>query len=166
MRSDVELLSGHPDSAGQPFVMRIRELAGTVIPPHRHPVDEHLTVLRGTVRFGTGERFDSTALRTLDAGSYAFLPAGTTMFAAIDEEAVVQVHGTGPFHIHWRDGLTVLDAAAPRPPFRYRIGDAVAGSRGAGRIVEGYASGPLTQYVVARADSTRYMAREAELTRP
>src|SRR5687768_9085359 len=38
MGADVEILSGHPDSAGRSFVMRIRELAGTVIPAHRHPV--------------------------------------------------------------------------------------------------------------------------------
>src|SRR5688500_15362752 len=44
-RGDVEILYGHPDSAG-PFVMRIRELAGTVVPPHSHPVDEHITVVQ------------------------------------------------------------------------------------------------------------------------
>lgn len=164
--ADVELLSGHPDSADKPFVMRIREHAGTVIPAHRHPVDEHLTVLRGSIRFGTGERFDSTALRTLGPGSYAFLPAGTTMFAIVDDEAVVQVHGTGPFHIHWLDGLSVLDATVPQPPFRFRLGDPVVGKRGAGRIREGYASGALVQYVVQRADSTRYMAQQADLSPP
>lgn len=162
MSADVELLSGHPDSTG-PFAMRIHELAGTVIPAHRHPVDEHLTVLRGTIRFGTGERFDSTALRTLAPGSYAFLPAGTTMFAIIDEEAIVQVHGIGPFHIHWLDGLAVLSQPADSAHFRFRAGDAVEGRGGRGRISDGYASGALVQYVVVRADSSRYMATEADL---
>ena len=46
MSQDVEILYGDPESVGQPFVMRIRELPGGVIPPHRHPVDEHITVLR------------------------------------------------------------------------------------------------------------------------
>lgn len=164
MSADVEILSGHPDSAG-PFAMRIHELAGTVIPAHRHPVDEHLTVLRGTIRFGTGERFDSTALRTLAPGSYAFLPAGTTMFGVIDEEAVVQVHGIGPFHIHWLDGLALLTQPRDSAHFRFRAGDAVEGRGGPGRIAEGYASGALVQYVVIRADSSRYMATEAGLRR-
>jgi hypothetical protein len=31
---------------GEPFVMRIRELPGTIIPPHKHPVDEHITVIQ------------------------------------------------------------------------------------------------------------------------
>src|SRR5688572_20460140 len=72
MRGDVEILSGHPDSVGRPFVMRIRELPGTVVPPHSHPVDEHITVVSGTLYFGTGERFDSSALRELNRGAYAF----------------------------------------------------------------------------------------------
>lgn len=165
MQADVEFLSGHPDSAGRPFVMRIRELAGTVIPAHQHPVDEHLTVLRGTIRFGTGERFDSTALRTLAPGSYVFLPAGTTMFAIMDEEAVVQVHGIGPFHIHWLDGLAVLGDPGQATRFRFRLDDAVAGWGGLGRIREGYASGAIVQYVVVRADSSRFMAHEAALRR-
>jgi quercetin dioxygenase-like cupin family protein len=165
MSADVELLSGHPDSAGRPFAMRIHELAGTVVPAHRHPVDEHLTVLRGTIRFGTGERFDSTALRTLAPGSYAFLPAGTTMFAIMDEESVVQVHGIGPFHIHWLDGLAVLGQPGDSAHFRFRAGDSVEGRGGPGRIAEGYASGALVQYVVIRADSSRYMATETDLRR-
>lgn len=165
MRADVELLSGHPDSAGRPFVMRITELAGTVIPAHKHPVDEHLTVLRGTIRFGIGERFDSTALRTLGPGSYVFLPAGTIMFAIMDGEAVVQVHGVGPFHIHWLDGLAVLGDPGQESRFRFRLGDAVEGLGGLGRIREGYASGAIVQYVVVRADSSRFMAHEATLRR-
>jgi len=63
MSGDVEILYGDPDAIGQPFVMRIRELAGTVVPPHSHPVDEHITVVRGTWYFGLGETFDAGALR-------------------------------------------------------------------------------------------------------
>jgi quercetin dioxygenase-like cupin family protein len=59
MGGDVEILTGHPDSAGRPFVMRIRELPGTIVPPHSHPVDEHVTVVQGTWYFARGERFDS-----------------------------------------------------------------------------------------------------------
>ena len=165
MRADVELLTGHPDSAGRPFVMRIHELAGTVIPAHRHPVDEHLTVVRGRIRFGTGAAFDSAALRELGPGDYAFLPAGTVMFGVIDDDAVVQVHGTGPFHIHWLDGLVVLGEAGSATTFTFRKGELVETARGPGVILEGYASGALVQYVVQRADSTRYMAHQAELRR-
>jgi quercetin dioxygenase-like cupin family protein len=51
MSEEVEILYGNPEAAGQPFVMRIGELPGGIIPPHRHPVDEHITVVEGTLWF-------------------------------------------------------------------------------------------------------------------
>jgi len=166
MNGDVEFLLGHPDSAGRPFVMRIRELPGTIVPPHQHPVDEHITVVSGTWYFGTGERFDSTALRELKTGAYAFAPAGTTMFGYSPDGAVVQVHGIGPFHIHWRDGAKILDEPGAEGAFRFRKGDAVASPRGEGRIRQGYASGTLVQYEVEGADGRLFMVREDQLRRP
>jgi hypothetical protein len=165
MSGDAEILFGHPDSAGRPFVMRIRELPGTVVPPHTHPVDEHVTVVSGTWYFGTGERFDSTALRELRAGAYAFAPAGTMMFAYSPDGAVVQVHGVGPFHIRWRDGARVLDEPGAAGTFRFRKGEEVATPRGVGRIRQGYASGALIQYEIAAADGALFMAHEADLRR-
>lgn len=47
MTDDVEVLYGDPEKSGEPFVMRIRELPGGIIPPHRHPVDENITVVQG-----------------------------------------------------------------------------------------------------------------------
>lgn len=165
MNGDVEFLFGHPDSAARPFVMRIRELPGTIVPPHQHPVDEHITVVSGTWYFGTGERFDSTALHELRAGAYAFAPAGTMMFGYSPDGAVVQVHGSGPFHIYWRDGAKVLDEPGAAAAFRFRKGDEVASQRGVGRIRQGYASGALVQYEVEGADGRLFMVREDELRR-
>ncbi|HEX2188705.1 MAG TPA: cupin domain-containing protein [Longimicrobiaceae bacterium] len=166
MSGDVEILYGDPEAVGQPFVMRIRELPGTVVPPHSHPVDEHITVVQGTWYFGVGETFDSAALRALPAGSYAFAPGGTTMFARSPEAAVVQVHGVGPFHIHWRDGLVTLDDAGADSTFRFRRGDEVATERGRGRIRNGYASGALVQYEIERADGELFMAEQRHVRRP
>jgi hypothetical protein len=58
MTEDVEVLYGDPEKPGEPFVMRIRELPGGIIPPHKHPVDEHITILQGTLYFAVGEKFD------------------------------------------------------------------------------------------------------------
>jgi uncharacterized membrane protein/quercetin dioxygenase-like cupin family protein len=163
MSEDVEILLGHPDSAGRPFVIRIHELPGTVVPPHSHPVDEHITVVSGTWHFGIGQEFDSTALRPLPAGTYAFAPAGVSMFAASPEAAVVQVHGTGPFRIRWRHGLLRSDEPGADSVFRFRAGQSVAGPRGPGRVVVGYASGALVQYEIRGEDGRRYMAHQRDL---
>jgi quercetin dioxygenase-like cupin family protein len=163
MSGDVELLYGDPEVAGQAFVMRIRELPGTVVPPHSHPVDEHITVVKGTWYFGLGERYEATALKELNTGSYAFAPKGTWMFGYAPEEAVVQVHGVGPFQIHWHDGAKTLDDADAGVTFHFKRDDRVVSARGAGRIVEGYASGTLIQYEVEKADGERFMEHEREL---
>ncbi len=97
MSRDVEVIHGDPDVAGKPFVMRIRELPGTIIPPHKHPVDEHITVVQGTIYFAVGEKFDRAALQQIKTGGYAFIPKGSTMFGYIPDAAIVQVHGIGPF---------------------------------------------------------------------
>jgi hypothetical protein len=52
MTSDAEVLLGDPDAVRQPFVIRIRELPGPVVPPHSHPVDEHITIVSGTSASG------------------------------------------------------------------------------------------------------------------
>ena len=43
--------------------MRIRELPGTRIPLHSHPVDEHITVVQGTWYFAVGDTWDPARLQ-------------------------------------------------------------------------------------------------------
>jgi len=163
MSGDVEILYGDPEASGEPFVMRIRELAGTVVPPHAHPVDEHITVVHGTWYFGFGEKFDATVLEELKPGAYAFAPKGSWMFGYSPEAAIVQVHGVGPFQIHWHGGLKTLDDPDAKSTFRFSRGDRVGAARGSGRIVEGYASGTIIQYEIEGLQGERFMAHQDEL---
>jgi quercetin dioxygenase-like cupin family protein len=162
MKEDVEVVLGDPQVPGQPFVMRIRELPGTIIPPHTHPVDENITVLEGTFFFAVADTFDLTLMKELKAGSYAFAPRGSTMFGASPDGAIVQVHGIGPFHIHWRDGYKDLDDPRASDVFLLRKGDAVVTSRGSGTIRQGYASGTHVQYEIERSDGTRFLALQSD----
>ena len=166
MSGDVEILFGDPEKEGEPFVMRIRELPGTLNPLHSHPVDEHITVVQGTWYFAVGAEWDSTALNELKPGTYAFAPAGSTMFGWSPDGAVVQVHGIGPFHIHWRDGLRTLDDADAAATFHYRKGERVRAPRGDGVIRQGYASGALIQYEVQPDSGGVFMASQHDLRRP
>ena len=171
MTQDVEILFGDPDKAGEPFVMRIRELPGTIIPPHKHPVDEHITVVQGTIYFAVAEEFDRAAMKEIKAGGYAFIPKGSTMFGYIPDGAIVQVHGTGPFHIYWRAGANwhrghqTLDDADAASRFRFRKGERVVSKRGRGRIRQAYFSGEILQYEVEGEDGMLFMALEEELRR-
>jgi quercetin dioxygenase-like cupin family protein len=171
MSEDVDVLYGDPAQEGAPFVMRIRELPGTIIPPHKHPVDEHITVVQGTIYFAVSEKFDRAALREIKTGGYAFIPAGSTMFGYIPDGAIVQVHGTGPFHIYWREGSSwhmghkTLDDADAASHFKFKKGERVVSKRGSGHIRQAYFSGEILQYEVEREDGTRFMALEEELRR-
>jgi hypothetical protein len=170
---NAEPVVGDPKAVGGPFVLRIRELPGTIAPPHTHNFDENLTVVQGTWYFGIGARFDSTALRELPTGSFVFVPRGTPMFAYAPGAVTVQVHGLGPYQEHFIDSLFTLSdsnttsASAGRAPerFQFRLGEPVTSGRGAGRIREGYATGSIVEYEVIAADGSIYMAQEHELRR-
>ncbi len=99
--AEIATISGDPDKAGSPFVIRFRYHGKARIPPHWHPVDEHLTVLGGTFRIGMGERGDESAATPLDAGAYAFVPAKMAHYAWADADTTIQVHGIGPFVINY-----------------------------------------------------------------
>jgi quercetin dioxygenase-like cupin family protein len=166
MTGDVELLYGDPDVAGQPFVMRIHELPGARVPPHSHPVDEHITVVQGTWYFAVGSDVRQESLQELKAGSYAFAPKGSTMSGYSPDGAIVQVHGVGPFHIHWKGGLRTLDAPDWEKTFRFTKGAEVIAGERRGRILQGYASGAIAQYEIKDAAGQRFMADEGAVRRP
>jgi hypothetical protein len=126
-------------------------------------------VLQGTLYFGVGEKFDRSAMKEMKAGSYAFIPKGTTMFGYTPEAAIVQVHGIGPFHIHWRDGsewrdtLKTLDDPDAASIFKFKKGERVVARRGRGRIRQGFDSGEFIGYEIEARDGSLFMAGEDEL---
>jgi hypothetical protein len=140
-----------------------------MIPPHKHPVDEHITVVQGTLYFAVGEKFDRSAMKELKTGSYAFIPKGSTMFGYTPEAAIVQVNRVGPFHIHcragtgWRDRLKTLDDPDAASVFKFKRGDRVVARRGRGRIRQGYDSGEMIGYEIDGDDGTLFAAEEKDL---
>jgi quercetin dioxygenase-like cupin family protein len=165
MSTDVEVLSGDPEKPGEPFVIRIHELPGTMIPLHSHPVDENITVVQGTWYFAVGPVWDKARLTPLHAGDYAFAPKGSTMFGYCPDGAIVQIHGVGPFVIHWAHDAITLDDPGAAATFTLRKGDRVSTLRGAGVIRQGYASGDIVQYEIEGSDGLRFMANQAETHR-
>jgi len=163
MSGDVEILYGDPEVSGEPFVMRIRELPGGIVPPHSHPVDEHITVVQGTWYFALGQEYKPEALQELKAGSYAFAPKGSTMFGYSPTGAIVQVHGVGPFRIHWHGDLHTLNDPDAKAVFRFARGARVVSKGRSGTVAEGYASGKIVQYEIEAAAGERFMASEHEL---
>lgn len=94
--SMVALLSGDPAQPG-PFAIRTKMPAGYRIPPHWHPVVEHLTILSGDVALGMGDTFDESTMTTLGPGGYAALPPEMRHYLKARTDVVMEVHGVGPF---------------------------------------------------------------------
>ena len=164
MTGDVEVISGDPEKAG-PFVMRIHELPGTRIPLHTHPVDENITVLQGTWYFAVAGKWDEKLLTPLHAGDYAYAPKGSTMFGYCPDGAIVQVHGVGPFLIHWHHGLKTLEDPDAQSTFTFKKGEHIQCTRGPGVIRHGYASGDIVQLEIKLDDGTVVMADQTDVHR-
>jgi len=94
------VLAGDPNKKG-PFTVRLQTPAGYKVPPHTHPTTEHITVISGTFNIGTGDKFDEAAGKELGAGGYMVMPPGMKHYAWTPAEAIIQVHGIGPFVIKY-----------------------------------------------------------------
>ena len=79
-----------------PFAVRLKLPAGYKLGPHKHSRDEIVTVLSGSVYFGTGETFGRAKGKEYPAGSFVVLPANVPHFTWTKEEAIIQAHGIGP----------------------------------------------------------------------
>ncbi len=162
---------GSPLVEGQPFVVRLEEMPGEIVPPHTHHFDENITVIRGVWYFGVGPKFDRAALHRLPTGSFVFIPRGTPMFGYAPDGATVQIHGIGPWNQHFVGGLyTLTDKAdvdgsqgVDASRFHFRVGDRVHTPRGPGRIQEGIVTGELVQYILIGPKRRVFVAQEKDL---
>src|SRR3977135_1240439 len=74
------VVQGDPSVAGAIFTVRLRFPNGYILPPHRHPTDEHVTVLRGTFLVGLGENFSKNALQALQEDGFITAPSHIAHF--------------------------------------------------------------------------------------
>jgi anti-sigma factor ChrR (cupin superfamily) len=94
------VLAGDPSKAG-PFTLRVKVPADYKIPPHTHPAIEHVTVLEGSLQMGLGEKWDEAVMKSLPVGGFAVMDIGTKHFAGSKEGCTIQLHGIGPWDIHY-----------------------------------------------------------------
>jgi hypothetical protein len=93
--AEATVVSGDPSKEG-PYVTRLKVPAGFKIMPHTHPNTENVTVISGQFHIGSGEKFDESKLKALQAGSYSRVPQGMPHYAMASEDTVIQLHGMGP----------------------------------------------------------------------
>jgi quercetin dioxygenase-like cupin family protein len=98
------VIEGSLTAANALFAYRVRMPDNYRIPPHFHPVDEHLIVVSGVFNIGHGDKSDPSAARSMMAGSFIVMPKGMPHFAWTRGETIIHVYAIGPW------GLTYVDA--------------------------------------------------------
>lgn len=99
------VLMGDPSKAGAAYVIRAKLPDGYTVPPHWHPTDENVTVLKGMLIVGKGDKLERPAAakyahgHELPAGSFMRMPKEARHYAVAKGETIIQVHGIGPFDI-------------------------------------------------------------------
>ena len=96
--AQMALVRGNPTKPG-PFVVRFRLPDGFTVPPHLHPVDEHVRVIRGQYGHGFGDKVDTTKLHWRHASERVTLPARSHHYAMARGATETEVSGIGPFTV-------------------------------------------------------------------
>lgn len=99
--SQMAVLDGDPAKVGVPFVIRAKLPDGYRIAPHWHPTDENIAVLSGSFSMGMGDTFNEKSMTALGPGGFARMPKMMHHSAMAKGETVIQVHGLGPFAVHY-----------------------------------------------------------------
>jgi uncharacterized RmlC-like cupin family protein len=98
------VVEGSLAAANALFAYRVKMPDNYRIPPHFHPVDEHLLVLSGVFNIGHGDKLDPAVARPMTAGSFIVMPKSVPHFAWTKGETIIQIYAIGPW------GLTYVDA--------------------------------------------------------
>ncbi len=89
------VLTGNPNKSGN-AVIRVKMPDGYTNPPHYHAHPEYITVMQGTLLFGTGDTIDKSKAKTIPAGSFIMVPTGVHHWSMAKGDTIEQVGGEGP----------------------------------------------------------------------
>lgn len=93
------VLAGNPSQPG-PFTLRVRLPAKFRIAPHRHPVDERLTVLSGTLCFAAATaRTVARDTSCIGPGTFRLMPANVVHSDWAPVAVEYQIEALGPFDL-------------------------------------------------------------------
>jgi len=93
---EVMVMEGDPSKVGAPFTQRLKFPDGYVLPPHQHPIEEHVTVIQGTFVVGMGTSSKRETAIEMPTGSFILIPALTQHYVFAKGVTITQVHGIGP----------------------------------------------------------------------
>jgi mannose-6-phosphate isomerase-like protein (cupin superfamily) len=99
--AQISVIYGDMTRPGELYSFRAKLPDGYRVAPHTHPMDEHVTVLAGTMMLGFGEQRDDARMQALPTGSYVTLPRSMPHYNRMQGETILQFHGVGPYDINY-----------------------------------------------------------------
>jgi hypothetical protein len=96
----IAVIEGDLKSAA-PFTFRLLVPAGLKLGVHTHPTFERVTIISGSLHFAIGDKFDTAKAEEYMPGDAFIVPPGMPMYGFTKKDTVVQIHGTGPWGIHF-----------------------------------------------------------------
>jgi len=91
------VLTGNPLKSGT-SVIRVKMPDGYTNKPHYHAHPEYITVISGSLMFGTGDTIDKSKATMIPAGSFIYVPAGLHHWSVTQGATIEQVGGEGPLN--------------------------------------------------------------------
>lgn len=115
--AEIVVIEGDTSKPG-PFTLRLRFPDGYALPPHSHPIDEHVTVIQGTFVLGLGATGKRETAVEMPAGSFLLITNRTQHYVFAKGITIVQAHGVGPSALNYvnpaDDPRATPQAAPPR----------------------------------------------------
>jgi quercetin dioxygenase-like cupin family protein len=93
------VLAGDPSQGAHHAYLKLED--GCHFPPHWHTSDEVVTVITGTLLFGTGEKADRAHAKAYGPGAFIYIPSHTPHYAWARGECILAQMRTGAVDFHW-----------------------------------------------------------------
>lgn len=104
---NLEVMAVSADPASEATVAtRLRATRKVSMPPHSHPVDEQLTVVKGKVSLESAKD-QADERRHLETGETVVLKSGVEYSASLDAGTEIELRGKGPLVTSWADPAAV-----------------------------------------------------------
>lgn len=94
------IIIGDPRKNGY-FMFRVKVPANYMIPPNWQTSTVYITVLSGRYHIGIGDKFNPKNGKTLPSTGSVIVPAGAHLYFWSTNGALLEVHGIGPWNIHY-----------------------------------------------------------------
>ena len=93
--AEIIVMEGDSSKPG-PYALRLKFPDGYTVPLHSHPVDEHVTVIQGTIFLGVGPTAKRETAVEMPTGSFFLIPSMTQHQVWAKGVTIVQSHSVGP----------------------------------------------------------------------